>query len=487
MINYMETIKQAVATALMIALALSLFMEADAKVIPNPIFADNMVLQQNAQVAFWGEAQAGAKVKITPSWSRKSVRVQADADGKWFTRLATPSAGGPYEIVLEDGEKTRISNVLIGEVWLCSGQSNMEMPVKGWPGQPIAGSADYILGADAQLPVRHCYVQRATALSVREKCTATWTENTPEGVAESSAYAYFFARRLNEVLGVPVGVINVSWGGSSIQAWMSRELLEREFAGEVDLKAYKLGRWPEGQQGFVPACLYNAMLHPLAPFTIKGFIWYQGCNDRSDYGLYRRMQPAFVSMLRQEWGDDSLPFYFTQIAPYSYGNPDDSLSGYFMWTQALTLKDIPYSGMVSTADAGEKDCIHASDKKTPAERMANLALVNTYGYSSAVDVQTPVAESFAFVNGVAEVTFRTGSLGLMPISTDLQGFELAGEDGVFRPAVGRIDEKRTNLVRVQSPEVSAPVAVRYCMKNWFEPTLFNCFGIPASPFCSDYE
>ena len=199
------------------------------------------------------------------------------------------------------------------------------------------------------------------------------------------------------------------------------------------------------------------------------------------------MQPAFVSMLRQEWGDDALPFYFTQIAPYSYGNPDDSLSGYFMWTQALTLKDIPYSGMVSTADAGEKDCIHASDQKTPAERMANLALVNTYGYSSAVDVQTPVAESFAFVNGVAEVTFRTGSLGLMPVWTDLQGFELAGEDGIFRPAVGRIDENRTNLVRVQSPEVSAPVAVRYCMKNWFEPTIFNCFGIPASPFCSDYE
>ena len=185
----METIKQAVATALIIALSLLFFIEADAKVIPNPIFADNMVLQQNAQVAFWGEAKAGAKVKITPSWSRKSVRVQADADGKWITRIATPSAGGPYENVLEDGEKTRISNVLIGEVWLCSGQSNMEMPVKGWPGQPIAGSADYILGADAQLPVRHCYVKRETALSVREKCTATWRESRREGVAESSAYA----------------------------------------------------------------------------------------------------------------------------------------------------------------------------------------------------------------------------------------------------------------------------------------------------------
>ena len=460
---------------------------ADAKVVPNPVFADNMVLQQKSDVAIWGEAKAGARVRITPSWSRKSVSVQADDVGKWSARIATPSAGGPYEIVFDDGEKTRISNVLIGEVWLCSGQSNMEMPVAGWPGQPVAGSADYILNADPQLPVRHCYVKRETSLEVRDKCTATWTENTPEGVAQASAYAYLFARRLNEVLGVPVGVINVSWGGSSIQAWMSRELLEREFAAEVDLKAYELGRWPEGQQGFVPACLYNAMLHPLAPFTIKGFIWYQGCNDRSDYKLYRRMQPAFVSMLRQEWGDEKLPFYFTQIAPYAYGKPDDSLSGYFMWTQALTLKDIPFSGMVSTADAGEKYRIHASDKKTPAERMAALAIVNDYGCSSLVDVQTPVAESFTFANGAAEVTFRTGPMGLAPIGDDLAGFELAGTDGVFHPAVGRIDEKRTDVVRVQSPEVSAPVAVRYCMKNWFEPTLFNCFGIPASPFCSDYE
>lgn len=213
----MATIRQAGAEAIAVALALFFFIEADAKVIPNPIFADNMVLQQNTEVSFWGEAKAGARVKITPSWSRKTVSVQADADGKWFTRLATPSAGGPYEIFLDDGEKTGISNVLIGEVWLCSGQSNMEMPVKGWPGQPIAGSAEYILGADAQLPVRHCYVKRETALAVRDKCTAAWTGNTPEGVAESSAYAYLFARRLNEVLDVPVGVINVSWGGSSIQ------------------------------------------------------------------------------------------------------------------------------------------------------------------------------------------------------------------------------------------------------------------------------
>lgn len=470
-----------------VALLLGGFCGLNAKVVPNPIFADNMVLQQNADVALWGEAKAGAKVRISPSWDGKRVVTTADAEGNWFARLATPSAGGPYTIVFDDGKKTEIKNVLIGEVWLCSGQSNMEMPMKGWKGQPVEGSAELIMNAKPEIAVRHCYVKRETSLKVEDKCQAVWTENTPEGVAESSAYAYFFARKLNEVLNVPVGVINVSWGGSSIQAWMSRELLEREFWGKADLRAYETGKWPEGQKGFVPACLYNAMLHPLAPFTVKGFVWYQGCNDRSDYELYKEMQPAFVSMLRREWGNENLPFYFTQIAPYEYDNPDSPLSGYFMWAQAQTLASIPFSGMVATADCGEKHCIHASDKKTPAERMAYLALVNDYAYPEFVDVHTPVAESFVFKDGVAEVTFRTGPLGLKPVSTDIPGFELAGKDGKFHPAVGRIDGKRPNVVIVRSSGVLAPVAVRYCMKNWFEPSLFNCSGIPASPFRSDND
>lgn len=458
-----------------------------AEVVPAPVFSDNMVLQQNADVAVWGEAKAGAKVRVSPSWSRKSVTATAAADGKWFARIATPSAGGPYKIVFDDGHKTEIENVLIGEVWLCSGQSNMEMPMAGWNGQPVDGAVELILNAKPDTPVRHCYIERETSLQVEDKCNAVWTENTPEGVAGSSAYAYFFAMKLHEVLGVPVGVINVSWGGSSIQAWMSKELLENEFPGKADLKAYDTGRWPEGQKGFVPACLYNAMLHPLAPYTVKGFVWYQGCNDRDDYDLYRKMQPAFASMLRREWGDEKLPFYFTQIAPYEYDNPDSSLSGYFMWAQAQTLDDIPYSGMVATADCGEKSCIHAADKKTPALRLAYLALVDAYGYPELVDVRTPVAEAFAFADGAAEVTFRTGLHGLKPLAEDLGGFELAGKDGIFHPASGRVDEKRPDVVMVRSAAVPEPVAVRYCMRNWFEPALFNCSGIPASPFRSDSD
>lgn len=455
------------------------------KVIPTPVFSDNMVLQQQSKAAIWGEATPGKKVKISASWSKSKFEAYADENGKWFTRISTPKAGGPYRIVLDDGERTVIDNVLIGEVWLCAGQSNMEMPIKGFNGQPVKGSAETILNAKPEIPVRHCYVKRETSLTVRDKCTATWTENTPKDVAEASALAYFFASKLHDVLGVPVGVINVSWGGSCIEAWMSKELLDKEFAGEMDMRAYELGRWPKDFKGFVPACLYNAMLHPLAPYTVKGFIWYQGCNNRNRPEQYRRLQPAFVKMLRDEWGDDSLPFYFTQIAPFKYGGTeDDPRTGYFMWAQAQTLEKIPHSGMATTVDVGEANCIHAADKATPAHRLAYLALTKDYGISGP-DVDTPVAESFAFGNGTATVTFRCSPQGLSPISTDLHGFELAGADHVFHPATARIDDNDCKVIHVRSDEVKTPVMVRYCMKNWFVPTLFNCFGIPASPFRSD--
>lgn len=472
-------------TALTALLLVSGMPAAFSKVVPAPVFSDNMVLQRRSEAAIWGDAAPGKKVRISVPWSGTKTETRADGNGKWFARISTPEAGGPYRIVLDDGEKTVIDNVLVGEVWICSGQSNMEMPVKGWKGQPVKGSTEAIIGARPDVPVRHCLVKRETSLTVKDRCGAVWTENTPEGVAESSAIAYFFALKLHEVLGVPVGVINVSWGGSCIEAWMSRELLEREFAGEMDMRAYGLGRWPEDFRGFVPACLYNAMLHPLAPYTVKGFLWYQGCNNRNRPEQYRRLQPAFVKMLREEWGDDSLPFYFTQLAPFKYGGSlDDPRTGYFMWAQARTLDDIPFSGMATAVDAGEPDCIHASDKATPAHRLAYLALTKDYGLAGP-DVDTPVAESFAFEDGAATVRFRCGEQGLSPISTELHGFELAGDDRVFHPAAAVIDGNDCKAIHVRSAAVPKPVAVRYCMKNWFVPELFNCYGIPASPFRSD--
>lgn len=472
--------KKTLIFALMSLWAMSLW----AKVRPAAIISDNMVLQREAQVALWGEATPGSKVRISASWSKSRIETTADGAGRWSARMLTPEAGGPYSITFDDGEKTTIGNVLVGEVWLCSGQSNMEMPISGWDSQPVDGSVEVITHANAEIPIRHCYVKRSKSFTEERDCEATWTECTPTDVSGWSAVAYFFARKLQEVLRVPVGVVNASWGGTAIEGWMNKDLLERDFAGEFDFSSYTTRVWPNENNGTAPASLYNAMLHPIVPFTVKGFVWYQGETNRTRFEQYKRLQPAFVDMLRREWGCDTLPFYFTQIAPYKYDNPDSPQSGYMMWAQAQTIDMIPRSDMATTLDCGTRDGIHPSDKATVGRRLAYLALAHDYGFSM-IDVSAPVAQSFSFGNGEAVVTFRTGQQGVMPLDAEIEGFEVAGADRVFYPATGVVHYDDKMRVHVRSQQVPQPVAVRYAIKNWAEATLFNCYGIPVSPFRSD--
>ena len=454
-----------------------------AKVELPPIFADNMVLQQQTDAALWGKAKPQSKVTVTTSWSKEKTVVTADAEGKWFARVSTPAAGGPYEITFNDGDKLTLKNVLIGEVWICSGQSNMDMPMKGYHGQPVAGATELILAANPSTLIRSCNLERIKALEPQETCSATWYEHTPEGVSVASATAYMFAKSLYDVLQIPVGIINASWGGTPIEAWMSPELLKKEFASELDLSHLDTKVWPEKSPYKAAGVLYNGMLHSLVKYTAKGFIWYQGCANRRRFEQYKRLQPAFVQMLRDEWGNQDMPFYFTQIAPYKYSDPQERTAGYMMWAQAQTLDMIPRSGMAATHDCGEYACIHPADKKTVGSRLAYLALANDYGYDL-IDANPPIYESFTVVDGEALVKFKVGAMGLSPINIELEGFELAGEDGVFYPALGRVcNDKRYMLVKC--PEVPNPVAVRYGMRNWSVATVFNCSGIPLSPFRTD--
>ena len=457
---------------------------ANAKVDLPPIFADNMVLQQQTDAAVWGKAKPNAKVVITTTWSKAKTVVTAGNDGKWFTRVATPVAGGPYEITFNDGEKLTLKNVLIGEVWICSGQSNMYQKMKGYIGQPTNGSVDLILDAKPFTPIRSCNVKQVPSIKPEARCECTWYVNDPVGVSEASAVAYFFAKRIYDALGVPVGVINASWGGTPIRSWMSREVLEAEFASEIDLSHYQKGELSKKKPQSCGGALYNGMLYSLIPFTAKGFLWYQGCNDRNRPELYKRLQPAFVKMLRKDWQNDKMPFYFTQIAPYQYDDPMARNGAFMMWAQAQTLETIPYSGMATTHDAGELVCIHPANKKAVGDRLAYLALANDYGVKG-IDAKAPMPKNIKFENGAAYVDFECGAMGISPINKELSGcFELAGEDKVFYPAVAMIQKDRRSI-KVTSPQVTAPVAVRYGMRNWSEALLFNNFGIPASPFRSD--
>lgn len=455
---------------------------ANAKVELPGIIGDGMVLQRNTETALWGKASPFANVKIKASWSKEKVSAQAGADGKWSVRISTPNAGGPYSIEFNDGEKLTVNNIMIGDVWFCSGQSNMEMPMKGFQTQPVEGSAEVILQAKPEIPVRICQVARNTALIPQEEGVAIWKTNTPENVAGTSATAYFFAKKIQEITSIPVGIIISSWGGTPIQAWMDKGTLEK--FPEFDLTFVEYGQMPAKPQN-APTTLFNGMVAPFTKFSIKGFLWYQGEANRNKAAQYRTLQPEYVKMMRGYWNNDNLPFYYVQIAPFIYDGVNGTSSAKLREAQMQNLQDIPNSGMAVTLDIGDAGCIHPAKKKEVGERLAYMALANDYGIKG-IDPYSPVYQSWRMDGKRILVKFKVGPDGLAPLGQVLEGFEVAGEDKVFHPATAKVlRDEAGSLVEVFCEEVTKPAAVRYGFRNVAEGTLFNCYGIPASSFRTD--
>ena len=456
-----------------------------AKITLPSFFSDNMVLQQNTEASVWGWTDQDGKISITTTWTGVKYTATPDKDGKWMLKIPTPPAGGPYKIFISEGskgEKITLSNVMIGEVWFCSGQSNMEMPVRGYGGQPAEGAADFILKAKAKTPIRICNITRKASLTPLQECEGSWQENTPEAVAPTSATAYFFAHKLQEILEVPVGIIVSCWGGSTIETWINRETLASKFGGEFDL-SFLDGNELKSPQFQTPCTLFNGQVAPLVPFTLGGMIWYQGEANRGRNEQYIRLQKAYVEMMRDLFESPDAPFYFVQIAPYPYDRPDDWTSGYFVEAQRKSVDVIPNSGMAATLDIGEYGTIHPCKKQEVGNRLAYLALVKHYGFKG-IDPDSPSYQSVKFENGEAFVTFKTDDRGLSPAGINVEGFELAGADKVFHPATAHV-QLWNNVVIVSSPDVPDPVAVRYCFRNWGVGTLFNSYGIPVGPFRTD--
>ena len=455
---------------------------AGAKVTLPSFFSDNMVLQRNADVAIWGWTDSGSKVTITTTWTGVKFTAVPDKDGKWTATLQTPEAGGPYKIFINDGERLTLSNILIGEVWFCSGQSNMEMVMAGYSGQPTEGATDIILDAKASTPIRMCTITKKASLKPVTECEGSWQENTPEAVANTSATAYFFAKKLQDALGIPVGILISCWGGSTIETWIDRETIGGKFPGEFNLDFLDGTEMPKNNYQ-TPCTLFNGQVAPLVPFTFKGMIWYQGEANRGRAEQYIRLQKEYVEMMRRLFNNPDAPFYFVQIAPYPYDAPDDWTSGYFCEAQRKSLDVIPHIGMAATVDIGEYGTIHPCKKKEVGSRLAYLALVNDYGLKGVSPV-SPTYESVKFEDGKAFVQFKVDHRLLSPIGTDLGGFEIAGEDKVFHPADAMISGW-SGVVVVSSPDVPEPKAVRYCFRNWGVGTLFNNYGIPVGPFRTD--
>ena len=463
-------------------ISLFTFSSVNAEVKLASIFTDNMVLQQKSNAAIWGWAKAGSRVKVSTSWNGKSYSANANAAGKWMVKVATPSAGGPYEVTISDGKPIKLKNVLIGEVWICGGQSNMEMPLKGFKGQPILGSNDAILKSKNN-KIRLYTVPRSsqTELQTNSKPSA-WKTAAPESVSNFSATAYFYGRLLNEMLDVPVGLINVSFSGSFVEAWMSPDALKAFPEVKVPAKGDTIKAVSR-----TPTTLYNGMLYPITGYGIKGAIFYQGESNYERPDRYEELFPAMVKEWRSLFGQGDFPFYYVQIAPYNYLQlPPYNFGGkfnsaYLRDAQRKSLSKIPNSAMAVVMDIGEENMIHPSNKEAGGKRLALLALSNIYGLKG-FGAASPLYKSVSFNGSVATVSFDNAANGLTSFSKELSSFEVAGPNKIFYPAKAIING---SSVSVSSPMVKEPAAVRYAFKDFVTGDLFNTEGLPASSFRTD--
>jgi sialate O-acetylesterase len=438
------------------------------------LFSSDMVLQQNSELTLWGWANRNDEVTISTSWDHKEITTKTSAtEAIWKTAINTPSAGGPYTITIKTkSQQILLENVLIGEVWLCSGQSNMEWSAS----KGIIDSLTEVSNANNP-NIRMFNVQKATYNYPLNNCTGTWKSCTPEIMGTFSAVGYFFGRRLNENLNVPIGLINASWGGTPIEVWMKGDLIEKDSLLLSD--AYKNTKaWSP----IKPGATYNTMIYPLTGFPIAGVIWYQGESNVQHHPTYSRLFKMMVENWRSDWKKE-LPFYTVQIAPHSYKWQFENLFlAAYLREQQTQCMQIPNTDMIVTTDlVTDTTDIHPRNKKDVGIRLANLALTDTY-HKSGINSKFPKYKSLSMEKGKIRISFDNAPNGLKCNGKELTEFCIAGSDKVFHKATAKIDK---NTVVVSCKEVKNPVAVRFAFRNSPLPNLFSIEGLPVIPFRTD--
>lgn len=446
------------------------------------IVSSNMVLQRDTTVELWGWADANEKFSIKTSWLTEELNTKADDYGNWRISVNTNDSKADQTIEIKTQTSTIVlDNILFGEVWLCSGQSNMFQPLRGYNGQPTFGGNKAIMLSENVNLRLFTANKKASEIPLEDlKDFNGWTQASPETVSEFSAVAYFFGKQLQEILDVPVGLIHSSWGGSKIEAWMSAEVLEN--LQEEVVSIAPASKSPQRS----PTILFNAMINPLIPYKIKGLLWYQGEANRQDPNSYKILFPAMVKDWRERWGGEEFPIYYAQTAPYIYSGDEEykkktDNTAYIREAQLECLNLIPNSGIAITLDIGEEKFIHPPKKKEVADRLLFNALNQTYGYT-AIDYASPTYKSHMVKDGTIILEFNNVNGGLYS-KKGLSNFEIAGDDKVFYPAEAQIIEG--NKVLVHNNKVTEPKAVRYAWKNWVRGTLFDISLLPVSSFRTD--
>ena len=429
------------------------------------IFSDNMVLQRNSEVSIWGWAKPGEIVSIKPSWDSDSLSTKVGKNGFWKLGLKTPDLRGPQEIVIKGYNSIRLKNVLLGEVWLASGQSNME-----WNAAAGIKGGEEAIAAAKNPNIRFFTVANRVADGPQNDLDGQWAESTPETMKNFSAVAYFFGKKLQEELDVPVGLINSTWGGTPAEVWMPSEVVTNDKDLSKAAKMLPDVEWGPRQ----PGLLYNAMIAPITNFEIAGILWYQGESNVENASYYEHIFSTLIEIWRQKW-EKQLPFLFAQIAPYDYG---DNFKGVTIRdAQRRTLK-LPGTAMVMTSDIGNINNIHPRNKIDVGDRFANLALAEVYGKKIKA-----YAPSFASIKKYGKkLTLKLENAeGLHVDSQHKESqFEIAGADGIFYPAKMKLLQK--GEIMLFSKQVKEPEMLRFSWGNTSTSNVFNASGLPLSSF-----
>ncbi|MBQ5670063.1 MAG: hypothetical protein IIV29_05175 [Tidjanibacter sp.] len=450
------------------------------------ILSDGMVVQQNSVATFWGTTNPNATVTGLASWSEQNVETTADADGRWKLDIPTPAASmKEYSIHIKDshGGLKYISGILIGEVWHFAGQSNMEMPMRGFGSvangnyQPVTDADKEIASSTSMSHFRYFKVgyQPSDTLMYDVRNNKWWKASSTTDAKEYSAIAFFAGRKIASELNVPVGIICTPYGGTRIEAWMPAERV-RTFKPDEYKEASELSE--SAAKKSAPGLLYNGMVHPIQNYTIRGWAWYQGESNRDNSFAYARLQQAMVDEWRKAKGDTNaeIPFYYVQIS--GTGKNTDTYGADLIQAQWDALKLIPNSGIVTSSDCGDQvQGVHYPNKKTPGERLGNLILHDVYGRTD-LKVAPPMVESVKYEGGKATVSFSNGE-GLHATGSTIPYVQLVDAAGNLHTATATIVNGK---MEVTCASVAEAKGVRYCYMSWHLSTVFNDAGIPLAPF-----
>jgi sialate O-acetylesterase len=484
---------------------------AQAAVKPSALFTDHLVLQRDCDVPVWGAADPGEAVKVTFNGQTRSTT--AGADGKWMVHLSKLKAGGPFEMQIDGKNSIVIHDVLVGEVWLATGQSNMVFTVSK-KAQFFAGMLDEDKEiAAANYPEIRMYTEKIVkAYAPQDQALGDWKVCSPDTVGAFSAIGYLFARDLQQQLHVPVGIVTVAFGASTAESWLPREafaadpqlkpILDRFDAREAWFRGHPhamAADAPPGPQTLnartaaprtgpmfdpaddqhEPTVMFNGMLHPVVPYAVRGAIWYQGesiVDGRHGVELYPNVMETLVAGWRKLWGEGDFPFYAVQLPALKNvsNNP-------MVREQQAKILSVPNTGLAVTIDVGDPDNVHPKDKEPVGQRLALIALAKTYGHKE--EYSGPVYTSMKVEGSAIRLRFKHADGGLVAKGGPLQWFQIAGADQRFVDAQAVIDG---DTIVVKSAQVPAPVAVRYAWDNYpFGCNLYNSAGLPASPFRTD--